>query len=94
LDCFSGTPSQYAAWVNWGKPDNWCGCCWSAGDVDDDEAITYADVQLVYGDYLGTKSNPNADNDMDGAVTYADVQKVYGAYLDPNRPTLCNPLCP
>ena len=97
-DCFQGTPAQVAAWIAWGKPANWCGDCWAAGSVDGDCAITFADVQMAYGDFLN-QGTPEAltgrsDNDMDGAITFADVQKVYGAFLPPTAtcPVPCVPL--
>lgn len=98
-DCpIGGTPEQIAAWNTWGQPANWCGDCWTTGDIDGDCAITFADVQIANGDFLN-KTSPNAltgrsDNDMDGAITFADVQKVYGAFLPPTAtcPVPCTPL--
>jgi hypothetical protein len=95
-----GTPEQIAKWNAWGKPANWCGDCWLIGDVDGNCAITFADVQMVYADFLqANKTLPPAstgrsDNDMNGAITFADVQKVYGAFLPPTKvcPVPCTPL--
>jgi hypothetical protein len=96
FDCFQGTPAQVAAWIAWGKPANWCHVCWVTGDVDNDCAITFADVQQTYGDFLDPTSagalTGRSDNDMDGAVTFADVQKVYGAFLPPTA--TCPVPCP
>lgn len=93
-----GTPEQIQKWNDWGQPANWCGDCWLVGDIDGDCAITFADVQIVYGDFLNP-TTPEAltgrsDNDMDGAITFADVQIVYGAFLPPTAtcPEPCTPL--
>jgi len=97
-ECFTGTPAQVAAWKAWGQPANWCGDCWLVGDIDGNCAITFADVQMVYGDFLNKTSPPaltgRSDNDMNGAITFADVQKVYGAFLPPTKvcPVPCTPL--
>jgi len=96
--CFVGTQAEFAVWCGWGQPANWCGDCWRQGDIDGDCAITFADVQMVYGDFLAPGSpgalSGRSDNDMDGAITFADVQKVYGAFLPPTVlcPVPCTPL--
>ena len=92
-----GTEDNIAKWNAWGKPANWCGDCWAEGDVDGDCAVTFADVQMVNGDYLNDQTpealTGRSDNDMDGAITFADVQKVNGAYLnDVLCPQPCTPL--
>jgi hypothetical protein len=89
--CGDLNAAELAIWNGWGNPPNWCGDCWREGDVDGDCAITFADVQMVNGDYLNP-TTPEAltgrsDNDMDTAITFADVQKVNSAYLN-------NVLCP
>lgn len=97
-DCFTGTPAQVDKWNAWGKPGNWCGDCWTTGDIDGDCSITFADVQIAYGDFLAPTTplalTGRSDNDMDGAVTFADVQVVYGAFLPPTAtcPVPCTPL--
>ena len=76
--CFVTTdPIEYQNWLNWGKPQSWCGPCWRCGDVNGDCLVSFADVQAVFVDFKNGDTTGRSDVNMDGLLSFADVQDVF-----------------
>ena len=93
-DCFTGTPEQVQEWNDHGQPQNWCGDCWTCGDVNGDCYVTFGDVDDTLAYFNAADTTGRGDANMDGYTTFGDVDYVLALFNAGDGCTACGPCTP